>query len=228
MNTDSPSEVLNQHYTDAAPDRDTEELIWASTQLVEEYGSARRVAEETKASSHSINQWNRLGRLPDDILGYVYMGELSPSSADIVRRLDSKRDQRLVSIVTVEESLPQKYVELLQKEITEEGKTVEKAIESVVGDMTVLRSVTMGFDEDIHLELWAEAGRRQCNIAELCEMLIRERIEQITGAEKSLHNRAEQIQEVTSEAQNSAKEFVQRLDELNQSITELREQMKDE
>lgn len=228
MSTDSPSEIINQHYTDPAPDRDVKELIRASEQLIDEYGSASRAAEETKASSHSINLWTRLGRLPDDILGYVHMDEISPSSADIIRRLESSRDQRLVAIVTVEESLPQKYVELLQKEISDGGKTTEEAIESVVGETTVLRSVTLGFDEDTHLELWAEAGRRQCNVAELCEKLIHERIEQITNTEQTLGNKTERIRKVTNEAQESAKEFIAKLDELDKSVDELQEKIDDE
>lgn len=225
MSTDSASEVINQHYTEAAPDRDSEELIWASEQLIEEYGSAKRAAEETKASSHSINFWVRLNRLPDDILGYVHMGKISPSSADVIRRLDSKRDQRLVSIVTAEESLPQKYVELLQKEISEEGKTAEEAINSVVGETTVLRSVTMGFDEAVHLELWAEAGRRQCTVAELCETLIHERIKQITDIEPTIQNKTEQVQEITNEAQDSAEEFANKLAALSQSIEEIHDEL---
>jgi hypothetical protein len=222
MSTDSPSEVINQHYTDAAPDRDVKELIWASEQLIDEYGSASRAAEETKASSHSINLWTRLNRLPDDILGYVYMGKISPSSADVIRRLDSSQDQRLVSIVTIEESLPQKYVELLQKEISDRDKTAEEAIESVVGEATVLRSVTIGFDEDTHLELWAEAGRRQCTVAELCEKLIHERIEYITSTQQTFENKAKQIQKITKEAQENANEFAEKLEELNHSVGELR------
>lgn len=228
MSADSPSEVINQHYTDAAPDKNPQELIWASKRLIDEYGSASRAAEETKASSHSINLWTRLGRLPDDILGYVYMGEISPSSADIIRRIDSTRDQRLVSIVTVEESLPQKYVELLQTEISDEAKTAEEAIESVVGETTVLRSVTLGFDANTHLELWAEAGRRQCNVAELCEKLIHERLEQIAHTEQTVSNKTERIREITDEAQESAEEFIEKLDELDQSVNELREEIYDE
>ena len=228
MSTDSPSEVINQHYTDPAPDREVEELIWASERLIDEYGSASRAAEETKASSHSINQWTRLGRLPDDILGYVYMGEISPSSADVIRRIGSTRDQRLVSIITVEELLPKKYVELLQKEISDEGKTAEEAIESVVGETTVLKSVTLGFGADTHLELWAEAGRRQCTVAELCEELIHERIEQITNTEQTLANKTERVQVITNEAQESAEEFTLKLDELDQRVDELREEINDE
>jgi len=79
MSTDSPAEIIDQHYTDPAPDKEVEELIWASEQLIDKYGSASSAAEETKASSHSINLWTRVGRLPDDILGYVYMGEISPA-----------------------------------------------------------------------------------------------------------------------------------------------------
>lgn len=228
MSTDSPSEIINQHYTDPAPDREVEELIWASEQLIDEYGSASRAAEETKASSHSINQWTRLGRLPDDILGYVYMDEISPSSADVIRRIDSTRDQRLVSIVTIEESLPKKYVELLQKEISDEGKTAEEAIDSVVGDTTVLRSVTLGFDADTHLELWAEAGRRQCGVAELCEKLIHERIEQITGTEQTLAHKTEMVRERTNEAQESAREIIDKLGELERSVDELQDEINDE
>lgn len=228
MSADSPSEVIDQHYTDPAPDRDAEELIWASEQLVDEYGTASRAAEETKASSHSINLWTRLGRLPDDILGYVYMGEISPSSADIIRRIDSTRDQRLVSVVTVEESLPQKYVDLLQKEISIEGKDAEEAIESVVGETTKLRSVTLGFDPDTHLKLWAEAGRRQCSVAELSEKLIHERIEQIADTEQTLKNKSERVREVTNEAQESAEEFISKLNELDRSVDELQEEIDDE
>lgn len=228
MSTDSPSEVIDQHYTDPAPDREVEELIWASERLVDEYGSASRAAENTKASSHSINQWTRLGRLPDDILGYVFMGKISPSSADIIRRIDSTRDQRLVSIATVEESLPQKYVDLLQKEISNGGKTAEEAIESVVGETTVLRSVTLGFDSDTHLELWAEAGRRQCGVAELCEKLIHERIEQITGTEQTLTDKAEVVRKRTNEAKESARDIINKLNELDQSVGELHEEINDE
>jgi F0F1-type ATP synthase membrane subunit b/b' len=225
MSADSPTEVIDQHFTDPAPDRSTEELIWASEKLIEKYGSASKVAEETKASSHSINMWNRLGRLPDDILGYVYMGELSPSSADIIRRLDSDNDRRLVSMVTIEESLPEKYIKLLQKQISNEGKGAQEAIKSVVGETTVLRSVTLGFDEDTHIELWAEAGRRQCSVAELCEKLIHERIEQITGANQAIENRSETVQEQTNKAQENATELIENLEELNQSVAELREEI---
>lgn len=225
MSTDSPSEIIDQHVTDPAPDRDIKDLIWASEQLIDEYGSASRAAEETKASSYSINLWTRLGRLPDDILGYVCMDEIAPTSADIIRRLESSRDQRLVAIVTIEESLSQKYVNLLQKEISDGGKTTEEAIESVVGETTTLRSVTLGFDEDTYLELWAEAGRRQCNIAELCEKLIHERIEQITNIEQPLENKTKRFQKVTNEAQESTEEFINKLKKLDNSVDELQEKV---
>jgi hypothetical protein len=133
-----------------------------------------------------------------------------------------------VSIATVEESLPQKYVNLLQKEISNEGKTAEEAVESVVGETTVLRSVTLGFDSDTHLELWAEAGRRQCSVAELCEKLIHERIEQITGTEQTLTDKTETVQERTNEAQESARDIINKLNELDRSVTELQEEINDE
>jgi hypothetical protein len=228
MSADSPTEVIDQHYTDPAPDKDVEELIWASKELLDRYGKASKVAEETKASSHSINMWNRIGRLPDDILGYVYMGEIAPSSADIIRRIDSNYDRRLVSIVTIEESLPKKYIKLLHKEISDKGKDAEEAIQSVVGDTTVLRSVTLGFDEETHINLWAEAGRRQCDVAELCESLIHERLEQITSTQQTLEDKTEIVEEKTNKAQESATELIENIEELNHEVENLREEVNNE
>ena len=223
MSADSPLEVINQNYTEPAPDREIKELIWASDQLINKYGTASRAAEETKIGPQSLNKWSRLNRLPDDILGYVCMGEISPSSADIIRRIQSTQDQRLVSIITVQEDLPQKYVRLLQKEISEGEKSTEAAIESIVGETATLRSVTLGFDPQTYHELWAEAGRRQCSVAKLCEQLIHERITQITTVEQSLLDETDRIQEINEEATQSAEDLIKRIDELDQSLRDLRE-----
>lgn len=229
MNSEPPEEVINQHYTDAAPDRTPEELVRASQLLVDHYGSASKAAEETKASSHSLLLWNRLNDLPDDILGYVYMEKISPTTADIIRRLESERAQRLVSIVIIEEDLPQKYVELLEEEISEKDTPPEEAIESVIGEMTTLRSITLGLDKELHTQLWAEAGRRQCsNVAELCETLIYERIEQITEIEPNINSSAKTIQKESQDLEEQLSEFSERLDDFNESIAELRDQIEHE
>lgn len=225
---DSPSEILDQHYTDAAPDMDVEKLIWASEQLIERHGAATKAAEGVKPGPSSVRLWSRLNRLPDDILGYVFMEKISPTSADIIRKLESTRNQRLISMVTIEESLSKDYVTLLQQEISDEDKTAEEAINSVIGESKSLRSVTMGFDENIYLKLWVEAGRRQCTIAELCERLVRERIEQIMGTEKEIQNKTAEIQDAAIEAQASAEEFSRKLGNLNQSINELNKKINDE
>jgi Skp family chaperone for outer membrane proteins len=228
MSADSPSEVINQHYTDAAPNMDVDELIWASEQLIKKHGTATKAAEKVKPGPSSVRLWNRLNRLPDDILGYVLMEQISPTSADIIRRLESTRSQRLATMVTIEESLSEDYVNLLQREISDENKTAEEAIESVVGESKSLRSVTMGFDESTYFKLWIEAGQRQCTIAELCERLIRERIGQIMGTEKEIQNKSKQIQDAASEAQASAEEFSRKLENLSQSVNELHQKMDDE
>lgn len=222
MSADSPAEVIDQHIADDRPNKDTEELVAASEKLVARYDSTTRAAEETDASRSALSQWTRLGRLPDGILGHVYMGELPQTSADIIRRIESGRNQRLISIATIQESLGGEYVKLLENEISDEEKTAEEAIESELGEVTKLRSVTLGFDRDTYLRLWSVAGRRRCSVSELCEELITERLDRIDDEQIALR-KATQMQDATHETLEEVTDFIETLEEFDGSIDELHE-----
>lgn len=216
MNSSKAVDLINEHFG-GGNNIEEETLVEASQTLIEEYGSATNAAKQTEASTHSLQFWNRIGSLSEAIQGYVFMGELAATKADIIRRVDSERAQHQIALVTIEEDLSQEYVRNIVTEVQEADRDATDVIEEMIGDIRKLHTATIGFEEDLNLQIWVEAGRRRTSKAELCQELVKERMQEISEDTFDFSDEIEQIRRTT----DTLEEEIEELNELASLLEEV-------
>jgi len=147
----------------------------ACAALVRGEGSYKAAAERAggDATVSFIRKWSRVHDLPRSIRRHVAMGEIAPTAAKHIARVDGEA-RLLLAWASLDGNMTVRQVRSVASAINQ-GNSVEEALQS---EGITLGELTLGLDADVYRELRRRAALEQRDPGDIASELLEGRVDQ--------------------------------------------------
>lgn len=147
----------------------------ACNTLTKIYKTCKNAAKKVNKSASSICRWKNIYTLPEDIKGYVFKGDISPTKVSYVFDIKDPEEQRELVLAVIDNNFTEDQI----KEAIKDRRENRRPIHEVLYDRFGLRDedlnmIGIALDSNTYKELRKESARRGLEKAEMCQRIIRQ------------------------------------------------------